>query len=145
MEHLIINLLGDYPTCSKSACIPREKQTPNVSFRPGTGTDQPPPLHPPRKYHTTLEVQSNKYDGLLKGAEIGCHSGHKDLLRILTVVLMCIFVLIVSLPNYLQPEVSIMFPSAHACPNLRLSFGVTNSVRQKVAGPLALVEILTLV
>jgi len=38
-----------------------------------------------------------------------------------------------------------MFPSTHVSANLPLSFGVTNSVRQKDAAPLALTDILTLV
>ena len=38
-----------------------------------------------------------------------------------------------------------MYPSTHASANLPLSFGVTNSVRQKGAAPLALSDILQLV
>lgn len=61
------------------------------------------------------------------------------------VIWKCILVRIISLPNSLQKEVSIMFPSTHASVNLPMSSGVTNSVRQKGAAPLALSDILQLV
>jgi len=74
-----ISWLGDHPACSKSACVPQEKQAPSVPFRTGTGIGKHSPPSSPRKNHTTLEVQSNKYDGLLKSPEIGCHSRRKGL------------------------------------------------------------------
>lgn len=50
-----INWLGDDPTCSKPACIPREKQAPSVPFRTGTGIGQnfspPPSPTPPKSHH----------------------------------------------------------------------------------------------
>jgi hypothetical protein len=115
-----------YEGAGKLTCISYENEQPSVScVQKQTSFDAPP------KKHTIFRAANNECGWLLQSAEIGC-SGRGGLVLILVVFPKFILVWIVSLSKFQQSKISVLrFPSRTVSINPLLSFGDTNSSRER--------------